>query len=150
MIVAKQKGGSKMRTALSLLKKMALAGVLMLPIVIPAEAHEHFGGGGHTIVVPRYPYYYPYYYQYWGWGNPYWYYGPYITENKGWVKVKDQFKSDEVFINNAFAGTADKMKSIKLDPGNYTIQIRREGRDLLNRNIYVVAGKTVEIYPDGK
>jgi len=137
----------KMRnTALRFLTKFALVSLLMLPFVVSAEAHGHFGGGGRAIIVPHYSYYHPYWgYGGWGWANPYWGYGPYYYEDKGTIKIKDHDKSDQVYINGAFAGIAEKMKNIKLDPGQYTIQIRRQGNELLNRSVYVIAGKTVEI-----
>jgi hypothetical protein len=141
-----------MRTpALRFLTKLALAGLLILPLAISAEANERHGGSrGRVVIVPGYSYYYPYYgYPAWGWGgywgNPYWNYAPYYEETKGKIKIKDFDKSDQVYIDGAYAGTAGKMKTIKLDPGRYTIQVRRQGTEILNRNVYVVAGKTVEI-----
>jgi hypothetical protein len=42
-------------------------------------------------------------------------------------------------------GTVDKLKHMRLDPGNYDIRIEREGRELVSRNIHVFSGKTVKI-----
>jgi hypothetical protein len=140
-----------MRThALRILAKLALVGLLILPLAISAGARERHEGRGRGIIVPRYSYYYPYYrYPGWGWGaylgNPYWDYAPYYQETKGKIKIKDFDKSDQVYIDGAYAGTAGKMKTVKLDPGRYTIQVRRQGTEILNRNVYVIAGKTVEI-----
>jgi hypothetical protein len=137
-----------MRTnALRFLTKLFLGFLLVLPFAASAETHEHYRGGGQVVIIPRYSYAYPYWG--WGWGGPFWDDGPYYYENTGWIKIKDPNKSDEVLVNGAYAGTVAKMKTMKLSPGNYTIQIRREGKELLNRSIYVVVGKTVEINLDG-
>jgi hypothetical protein len=136
-----------MRTnALRFLTIIFLSCLLVLPLSAFAETHEHFRGGGHVVIVPSYSYAYPYWG--WGWANPFWDGGPYYYETAGWVKIKDNNKTDEVLVNGAYAGTVAKMKTMKLSPGNYTIQILREGKDLFNRRIYVVVGKTVEINLD--
>jgi len=137
--------------ALRLLTKLFLSCLLILPLTASAETRGHFRGGRHVVIVPSYSYAYPYWGWGWGWGwgGPFWDDRPYYYENTGGIKIKDHNKTDEVLINGAYAGTVGKMKTMKLSPGNYTIQIRREGTDLLNRSIYVVAGKTVEINLDG-
>jgi len=133
-------------TALRLLTKFALVGLLMLPSAVSAEAREHFRGGGRVAVVPSYSLYYPYWGWGWGWGwGPYWDYGPYYYESTGKIKIKDYNKFDEVYINGAYAGTVDKLKSIKLNPGRYTVEIKQQGKDILNRSVYVIAGQTVQI-----
>ena len=138
------------RSALSrLLLKLALACMLMPLFTASTQARGRWGGGGHVVIVPRYSYYYPFWGWDWGWGGPFWDYGPYYHENVGWIKIKDHSKSDEVLLNGAYAGTANKLKTIRLAPGNYTIQIRRDGKDLLSQNVYVVPGKTLEINADG-
>ncbi len=121
--------------------------MLMLPAVASAQVREHhFTGGVHTVVVPTYPYW-----SYgWGWGDPFWAYGPYYPiDTRGQVKIKDAEKFDQVYVNGAYAGTVKKTKNMRLNPGNYDIQINREGRQLLNRNVYVVSGKTVHIDVNG-
>jgi len=60
---------------------------------------------------------------------------PYYYD-RGKVKIKDAFESDQIYINGAFAGTVGKMKSIRLEP-------------VVGRDVYVVTGKTVEIYVNG-
>jgi hypothetical protein len=134
-------------TALRLLTKTALVCLLMTQAAVFTEAHERYRGGGRAIIVPHYAYAYPYWG--WGWGGPFWNYTPYYYENVGRIKIKDQNKTDEVFLNGAYAGIVDKMKTIKLSPGNYTIQVRRNGKDLLNQRVFVVADKTVEVNLDG-
>ena len=123
----------------------SLAFLLLLPAVVSANGRGHFGGF-HTVVVPGYWGYgwgwgYPY------WGDPYWGYGPYYpADTRGQIKIKDADKNDQVYINGAFAGTVEKMRSIKLNPGTYDIRIDRDGRKLVDRNVYVVSGKEVEIH----
>ena len=133
-------------TALRFLTTLFLGCLLVLPLAASAETHGRFRGGGQVVIVPRYSYAYPYWG--WGWGGFFWNDGPYYYENTGWIKIKDHNKSDEVLVNGAYAGTVAKVKMMKLSPGNYSIQIRREGNDLFKRSIYVVVGKTVEINLD--
>jgi hypothetical protein len=141
------------RIALRHLTKLALMGALIFPFALSSEAHEKNGGRGRVVIVPHYSYYYPYrawgWGVGWGWGNPYGYYQPYYPEATGKIKLKDYIKSDQVYIDGAYAGTAAKMKTVKLDPGRYTIEIRRQGTEILKRSVYVVAGKTVEIDLNG-
>jgi hypothetical protein len=139
--------------ALRHLTKLVLMGLLLFPFALSSEARERFGGHGRVVIVPGYSYYSPYrawgWGAGWGWGYPYGYYQPYNQEAKGKIKLRDYVKSDQVYIDGAYAGTADKMRTIKLDPGRYTIEIRRQGNEIKNRSVYVVAGKTVEIDIDG-
>ncbi len=131
--------------ALRFFTKMFLAGLLILPFTISAEAHGGFRGGGRVFVTGP-AFYNPYWGFGWGWGDPFWNYGPYYYPyTTGKIKIKGYDKYDEVYINGAFAGTVDKMKSVNLDPGRYTVQIKQQGKELLNRTVYVVAGKTVDI-----
>jgi len=133
--------------ALKFLAKLFLVCLLMLPFAGSAEAR------GRIFIAPGYGFYYPYgglgfgWGWGWGWGYPYgWpyaYYGPY--EARGQLKIKDSVKSDEVYINGAYAGTVDKLKNMKLNPGRYSVRISQRGKELLSQNVYIVAGKTVEI-----
>ena len=135
--------GKALRTAAIL----SLSLMLMLPVAASAQVREHhFAGGVHTVVVQAYPYWgYG-----WGWGDPFWSYGPYYPiDTRGKVKIKGADKLDEVYVNGAYAGTVDKLKSMRLDPGHYDIQIRRGGRLLVQRKVYVVSGKTVHIGVNG-
>jgi hypothetical protein len=145
-----RKEANEMRmTALRLLMGIALVGILAIPSTVFAEGHGFYRGGGRVVVVPRYSAYYPYWGNGWGWG-PYWGgYGPYYVETTGKIKIKDSKKSDEVYINGSYAGTVDRMKNISLNPGSYTLMVRRQGKELFNQSVYVVVGKTVEITIEG-
>jgi len=132
------------KKALRILIPFTLASLMMFPFASYAKAHGHFVGSVHTIIAPGYGFYYPYWG--WGWGYPYWGYGPYYPEySAGKIKIKDSNKSDQVYIDGAYAGTAEKMKTITLSPGSYSVEIRQQNKDRVNRKVYVVAGKTVEI-----
>jgi hypothetical protein len=132
-------------TALRLLTKCALIG--FLAVAFPASAAARgFHRGGHRVIVPHYSYIYPDWGWGWGWwGYPSWGYSPYYYEGTGRVKIHDHNKYDQVYINGAYAGRVEKLKNIKLEPGHYTIEIRQQGKVLVNQSIYVVADKTVDI-----
>jgi hypothetical protein len=138
------------RDASRVLRKLSIGCLLLLCLSASVETYGHPSGGRRVIIVPRYSYYYPYRAWDWGWGGPFWDYSPQYYENTGKIKIRNFQKSDEVFVNGAYAGTADKMKTMKVSPGNYTIQIRRGETELLDKSIYVVVGKTVEINLDGR
>ena len=137
-------------------QKMLIAAVMLGMVVflaLPAHAeggrHGRAGFGGRTIIIQPY--------SAWGWGYgwgwyPYWgaYYPPYVYEkdDRGSVKIDDHNKSDQVYINGAFAGSIDKTHSFKLKPGRYEIQIRQNGKQVLSEQVYVISGKTVKLKVD--
>ncbi|MGA3097283.1 MAG: hypothetical protein ABSF25_12560 [Bryobacteraceae bacterium] len=84
---------------------------------------------------------------YGGWYGPY-AYGPYaVAPNAGQVKLQTKVKDAQVFVNGSFAGTAGKLKTMWLRPGNYTIELRAQGLRYAE-NIFVVAGKKITLTPD--
>ncbi len=121
-----------------------------------------FVGAGYTHYSgPRYfadPYrYYPYAYWYY---PPYWdpFWGPYLTfyhpgfftgflpgEDMGEVKLAAEPKNAEVFLDGAYAGTADALKSMWLAPGAYNLALKVQNRAPFQRRIYVLTGKTLKI-----
>lgn len=133
------------------LRTITLSSVIVLmTLSIAAMAAErghgfagaHGFGGNRAVVVNSYPYW-----GWGGWGDPFWggYYGPYYYDNRGKVKIKNANKYDQVYVNGAYAGTVQKMKNIRLDPGRYNIKVRHEGKDMVNREVHIVTGKTVDI-----
>ena len=122
--------------------------LLALPLEASAEGHVSAFIGTRPVVIHSYPY--------WGWGgpwgDPFWggYYGPYYYDLRGKIKIKDDNKYDQVYLNGAYAGTVDKLKNMRLDPGRYTVQIRQQGKPVVDRQVYVVSGKTVEIHVNGE
>jgi len=83
------------------------------------------------------PYYYPRYY----------YSGVYaVRPSGGDVKIETHMKDASVYVDGGFAGTAGKLKSFSLQPGNHDIEIRSTaGQTLFHDRVHVIAGKTVDI-----
>jgi hypothetical protein len=106
---------------------------------------------------PAWPYYgYPFYP---GWGryymyDPFWY-SPFIhpgiysgfayQPNMGEVKLKSPDKDASVYLDGAYAGPADKLKTLWLEPGAYNLEVRNTGGQRYERRIYVLTGKTLQI-----
>lgn len=108
----------------------------------------HFSG-------PYYRYPYGYWYTPYFW-DPLWYGFPplfhpgYFTgfpysEDKGEVKLTAAPRDAEVFLDGAYAGTADHLKSIWLAPGAYNLTVKAEQHAPFERRIYVLTGKTLKI-----
>ena len=130
--------------AITLLSVICL---LVFPVPVSAAGHGHAFGGNRGGAFYSYPYWGGGWGGGWGWGlwgYPYWgYYGP---ENySGKIKIEDVNKNDQVYLNGAYAGTVKKLKNIWLDPGRYSIEVREQGKDLVNQYVYVMPGKTVDI-----
>jgi hypothetical protein len=121
------------------------------------------GAGYSRYAGPYYsdPYYYPYYPAFWGPAAYYWspFYDPYSpifrpgpfwqysrSAGMGEVKLQTPQKSAEVFLNGAYAGIAEDLKSIWLEPGAYDLEVK-DGHQTFNKCIYVLSGKSVKIRP---
>jgi len=105
-----------------------------------------------------YPYgpygFYPYN---WAYSLSLWYplWSPYPTlyapayfaygNGKGEVKLAAEPKTAEVYLDSAYAGTADRLKSMWLDPGAYDLSVSAKGRDAFHQRIYVLSGKSLRI-----
>ena len=109
------------------------------------------------------PFYYPYgfsqidgFYRAWFW-DPYWDYAvPYpcgyfgYNDGRGEVKIYLEPRSvdpklAEVYVDNAFAGTADHLKNIWLEPGVYELSVLSKNRTAYRRRIYVLSGRSLKI-----
>ncbi len=114
-------------------------------------------GAGYSsfFVPPVYPYgpygFYPYDAIYSGllW-SPIWgaYYGPeYLSygNGKGEVRLAAEPKDAAVYLDGAYAGTANRLKTIWLDPGAYNLSVSAEGREPFQQRIYVLSGKTLKL-----
>jgi hypothetical protein len=66
---------------------------------------------------------------------------------KGEVKLEAEPKTAEVRLDGAYAGTAEKLKSMWLAPGAYdlTVSSANGGERVFHERIYVLSGKTVKI-----
>ena len=51
----------------------------------------------------------------------------------------------EVYIDGAYAGTADRLKTIWLEPGAYDLSVSHAGRESFHQRIYVLTGKSLKI-----
>ena len=101
-----------------------------------------------------YPYghgYYPYYYGAAFW-DPFWgpfgsYYYPGVltySDGKGQIGLKADQKSAAVYIDGAYAGTAQHLKTFWLDPGAYDLSVSA-GHAQFRQRIYVLTGKTLTV-----
>jgi hypothetical protein len=130
---------------------LILAAVLVMLAPVSVSAQHHHGGG--VVVVGSFiggwyspfwgPYWGPYVGGYWGPG----YYDPY--PNTGEVKIDSKVKDAQVFINDAYLGTAHDNKTIHLRPGTYKIEVRVPGREPFTQSVYVTVGKTLRLHPEG-
>ncbi len=101
-----------------------------------------FGGFG--------PFYSPFAY---GFYDPF--YGPYYPgiyggslgygADKGEVKLSTSGKGAQVYLDGAYAGPADKLKNMWLDPGAYNLSVSAPGQQKFEQRIYVISGKTLKI-----
>jgi hypothetical protein len=89
-----------------------------------------------------------------GWYSPFW--GPYwgspyplaAYPNAGEVKLKTEVKNADVYINGSYAGTTHQNHEMWLKPGSYNIKIMEGGKIRFAKQIYVVAGKKLKLYPE--
>jgi len=65
--------------------------------------------------------------------------------NLGQVKLQSNAKDAEVYLDNAYAGTASKLKSFWLAPGVYELEVRPSGQAPRGKRIYVLTGKTLKV-----
>jgi hypothetical protein len=136
---------------------------------VPAEKRKlrlRFGGFsvgagyGHFSGPIYYPYAYPYApfglypgdwvgasFWYPGW-SPYPFYGPgsfAFNNGRGEVRLTADPRVAEVYIDGGYAGTADKLKSLWLDPGAYDLTVSAAGRVPFHQRLYVLSGKSLKI-----
>ena len=127
--------------------------------VVVSAGYSHFSGGYPWWGYP-WGYYYPYYYGR-AWAYPFWLdpwsLSPFVHPgfytgfgwglDKGEVKLRTRLKDAEVYVDGAFAGSASRLKSMWLDPGAYSLEVRAPGREPFEKRIYVLTGKTLQIEP---
>ena len=65
--------------------------------------------------------------------------------NMGEVRLHSDSKRAEVFLDEAYAGVAEDLKSIWLEPGAYNLEVRADRGATFSRRIYVLSGKTLKI-----
>jgi hypothetical protein len=84
-------------------------------------------------------------YPMWG-GYPYYAPGSFGYNNgRGEVRLTADPKLAEVYIDGAYAGTADRLKSMWLDPGAYDLTVSAKDRESFHQRVYVLSGKSLKI-----
>jgi hypothetical protein len=116
------------------------------------------GGYSHFSGYPAYAPYGPYYYPFGGlyasmlW-DPFWgAYAPFYpagyfgaAQGKGEVRLSADPKNAAVYVDGGYAGTADHLKNIWLEPGAYELRVSAPDRKVFEQRIYVLSGKSVKI-----
>jgi hypothetical protein len=122
---------------------VAAAVMALAPVTASAAFRGGFVVGGPGFYGPGF--YSPFWGGYWGpgWAGPY-----YAYPNSGEVKLDTKVKDALVFINGSYAGTTKDNKTMRLRPGNYTIEIRENGQTPFSQQVYVAAGKTLHLQPE--
>jgi hypothetical protein len=116
--------------------------------------YSHWSGPGFYPYYPGYALYpgywgmYPAWYDpfYMGWLHPGFYNGFIRQPNMGEIKLREADKDADVFLDGAYAGTTQKLKSMWLEPGVYNLELRTGDRAFKKR-VYVLSGKTLELRP---
>jgi hypothetical protein len=62
----------------------------------------------------------------------------------GQIKL-DAPKGSTVYLDGAVAGSAEKLRSMWLEPGIYELQVTGEDGDEYRKKVYVLSGKTLSI-----
>jgi hypothetical protein len=127
----------------SFLGALMLGGSLFVFLPQPAMARGR-GGGGAVFVGGGFGGGYGWYDPWWGYPYP----GAYGVDNTGTVKFDTDVKDAAVYVDGGYAGTVGKVKSLRLRPGTYTIELRHPGHTPYTEKVYVAAGKTVKVNPD--
>jgi len=118
---------------------------------------------GNSFIAPFYPYpYYPYgAYSIGAFYTPFagdlygpFYYPPHIFNlnyelGKGEVELKSlgRNKNASVYIDNAYAGKAGKLKHMWLDSGAYDLSLTSPDGSSFHQRIYILSGKKLKITP---
>ncbi len=123
---------------------------LRLGTIAVGAGYSHYSGPGY------YPYgaypFSPFGWDYSAFWFPYW--GPYpffapgyfaYGSDKGEVKLAAEPKTAAVFLDRGYAGTADHLKNIWLEPGAYDLSLAATGHEDFHQRIYVLSGKSVKI-----
>ena len=154
-----------------------LAGVLLMPQVTAArdrdDRHQssrprvRLGGitvgAGYTHVSGGYPGFWGYPYwagSPWYWSSPYYYswfpmgyyhpayFGGFSQgPGMGEVKLRNTAKDIEVYVDGGFAGNADKLKTMWLEPGAYNLELKGS-QGAYKKRIYVLSGKRITLQPE--
>lgn len=134
---------------------VALLALAMLAPVASAQTFVRFRVGP-RFYGPRYfgprvvvgpSLYYPGWYG-WGYSGLGWYepYGYVPGPTAGKVKFDTKVKNAQVYVDGAFAGTAQQLGSFPLKPGSHQVELRdATGQTIYSQNVDVIVGKTLKI-----
>ena len=64
--------------------------------------------------------------------------------NMGQIKLSAE-KSAAVYLDGAYAGSTDKLRSMWLEPGAYNLEVKNFSGGSYQRRVYVLSGKTLDI-----
>jgi hypothetical protein len=65
--------------------------------------------------------------------------------DKGQVSLQGSDRDAEVYLDNAYAGTAASLKKFWLAPGVYDLEVRPKDQPPKKKRIYVLTGKTLKV-----
>ncbi len=66
-------------------------------------------------------------------------------DGRGEIRLTADPKEAKVYIDGGYAGTADKLKTLWLDPGAYDLTVSAAGREDFHQRLYVLSGKSLKI-----
>jgi len=70
------------------------------------------------------------------------------SETKGEVRLTGAPKTAKIYLDGAYAGTADQLKHMWLDPGAYDLAVSAPGRATFRERLYILSGKVLKIVAD--
>ena len=83
-----------------------------------------------------------------GWYAPYGYYGYERGPSTGSIKFDTKAKDATVYVDGGYAGTVKEVGTLKLRPGNHTIELRDpSGKTFFQQQVDVMPGKTLKLTP---
>jgi hypothetical protein len=65
--------------------------------------------------------------------------------DKGQVNLQGSYDDSEVYLDDAYAGTAASLKKFWLAPGVYELEVRPKNQPAKKKRIYVLTGKTLKV-----
>ncbi len=75
------------------------------------------------------------------------FYAPYgqPRPDMGEIRLHAEPETASVYLNQAYAGTVEDLKTIRLEPGVYDLRIEAADGSSYSRRLYVLSGKTLRV-----